>query len=220
MRRSAPHSGHLGDFTATVYRARLGLGMKEYDLIADWYARDRGRNAIGVPEALRAVAALPPGARVLDLGCGNGFPITEALVDARFRLVGLDSSQGMLQRFRVNLPETPVIRGDARACPFGESVFDGAVSWGMLFHWPLADQAAMLASLGRVLKPGAPFVFTAAEMPDLGVDDKGITGTMNDVTFHYYAVADYRTLLDEHGFELLEVYDDPGVSTYFFARNR
>jgi hypothetical protein len=43
---------------------------------------------------------------------------------------------------------------------------------------------------------------------------------MNGVTFRYYAVADYRTLIGEHGFELENVYDDPGVSTYYFSRKR
>jgi hypothetical protein len=41
---------------------------------------------------------------------------------------------------------------------------------------------------------------------------------MNRVTFRYYAVPSYRALLDEHGFVLVDVHDDPGVSTYFLAR--
>jgi hypothetical protein len=41
---------------------------------------------------------------------------------------------------------------------------------------------------------------------------------MNGVTFHYYAVASCRALVAQHGLELMNVYDDPGVSTYYFAR--
>jgi hypothetical protein len=41
---------------------------------------------------------------------------------------------------------------------------------------------------------------------------------MNGVTFHYYAVRNYRALLAEHGFALLDIHDDPGVNTYFLAR--
>ena len=173
--------------------------MREYDLIADWYRGDRSRS-IGVPEALAAVVSLAGGSRILDLGCGNGSPITDALVTAGYRVVGLDSSRGMLERFRVNLPDTPAVRGDSRTCPFADGVFDAAVS--------------------RVLKPGAPFLFTAAEIPEVRPDDLGITGTMNGVTFRYYAVPDYRALIGEHGFELENVYDDPGVSTYYFSRKR
>jgi ubiquinone/menaquinone biosynthesis C-methylase UbiE len=193
--------------------------MREYDLIAGWYRGDRNRS-IGVREVLAAVAALARGSKVVDLGCGNGWPITDALVDAGYRVVGLDSSRGMLERFRLHLPNAPVVRGDARMCPFLDGVFDAAVSWGMLFHLEPRDQATTFAAVSRVLKPGAPFLFTAAEIPDVPADDPGITGTMNGVTFRYYAVRDYRALIAEHGFELEEVYDDPGVSTYYFARKR
>jgi ubiquinone/menaquinone biosynthesis C-methylase UbiE len=191
--------------------------MHEYDLIADWYPSDRGRS-VGVREALAAVASLPRDARILDLGCGNGFPITDALVNAGYRVVGLDSSRGMLERFRVNLPTTSVVGGDARAAPFAENVFDAAISWGMMFHLTRGDQTTAFANVSRVLKVGAPFLFTAAEIADIVSDDAGITGTMNGVTFHYYAVASYRAVVTRHGFELVDVYDDPGVSTYYFVR--
>ena len=188
--------------------------MREYDLIADWYGTDRART-VGVAEALAVAATLPAGSRVLDVGCGNGIPITEALVKAGHRVVGLDTSAGMLARFRENLPATPVVRGDVRNCPFSNGSFDAALSWGMMFHLTRRDQAAAFASVSRVLKPGALFLFTAAEIED--ADDAGITGMMNGVTFHYYAVRSYRALLAEHGLALIDVHDDPGVSTYYLA---
>ena len=189
--------------------------MREYDLIADWYRTDRGLT-VGVAEALAVAAALPADSCILDVGCGNGVPITEALVKAGHRVVGVDTSTGMLARFRENLPATPVVRGDVRNCPFSDGSFDAAVSWGMMFHLTRREQATAFASVSRVLKPGAPFLFTAAEID--GADDAGITGTMNGVTFHYYAVPSYRALLAEHGLVLIDVHDDPGVSTYFLAR--
>ena len=66
----------------------------------------------------------------------------------------------------------------------------------MMFHLPRREQAAVFASVSRVLKPGAPFLFTAAEI--VGADDGGITGSMNGVTFHYYAVPSYPTLVAEY----------------------
>ena len=62
------------------------------------------------------------------IGCGNGVPISEPLVKAGHRVVGLDTSTVMLARFRVNLPGTPVVRGDVRNCPFSNGSFDAAVS--------------------------------------------------------------------------------------------
>jgi len=189
--------------------------MREYDLIADWYPTDRSRT-FGVAEALAVAAPLPAHSRILDVGCGNGVPITKALVNAGHRVVGLDSSAGMLARFRVNLPGTLIVRGDARQCPFVDGSFDAAISWGMIFHLSAADQAAVFASVSRALKPSAPFLFTATEID--GADNTGVTGTMNGVTFHYYAVPSYQSLIDEHGLVLVNIYDDPCVSTYYLTR--
>jgi SAM-dependent methyltransferase len=189
--------------------------MREYDQIAEWYPTDRGRT-VGVAEAFAAAAPLPANSRILDVGCGNGVPITEALVNAGYRVVGLDSSAGMLALFRISLTGTPVVRGDARWCPFAKGSFDAAISWGMMFHLPPEDQAAVFASVSRLLKPGAPFLFTATEVD--GVADTSITGTMNGVMFHYYAVSSYRTLTAQYGLVLVDVYDDPGVSTYYLTR--
>lgn len=190
--------------------------MREYDLIADWYATESRGRAVGVAETLAVAAMLPGNSRILDIGCGNGVPITQALVNTGHRVVGLDSSAGMLAHFRVNLPGTPVVRGDVRRCPFANGTFDAAISWGMMFHLSRVDQVAAFANVSRVLKPGAPFLFTAAEIES--ADDGGITGAMNGVTFRYYAVASYRTLIIEHGMVLVDVHDDPGISTYYLAR--
>jgi ubiquinone/menaquinone biosynthesis C-methylase UbiE len=189
--------------------------MREYDLVADWFRTDRGR-VVGVAEALSIAATLPAHSRILDVGCGNGVPVSEALVNAGYRVVGLDSSAGMLDHFRAQLQGSLIIQGDARRCPFVSGVFDAAISMGMLFHLTPADQDLAFASLSRVLKPGAPFLFTGAEIED--ADDAGITGTMNGVTFHYYAVRSYRMLAAEHGLELVDVHDDPGVATYYLSR--
>jgi ubiquinone/menaquinone biosynthesis C-methylase UbiE len=162
--------------------------MHEYDLIADWYTTDRGRS-VGV---------------------------AEALVNAGHRVVGLDSSSGMLALFRAHLPITPVVRGDARQCPFAAGEFDAAISWGMMFHLSRVDQSAVYESVSRALKASAPFLFTAAEIADS--NDAGITGVMNGVTLRYYAVPSYRTLLAEHGLVLVDVHDDRGVSTYYLVR--
>jgi len=192
--------------------------MREYDLIADWYANESRGRAVGVAEALAVAAMLPANSRILDVGCGNGVPITAALINSGHRVFGLDSSAGMLAHFRVNLPNTPVSCGDVRRCPFANGTFDAAISWGMMFHLRPSDQAEAFESVSRVLKPGAPFLFTASEIE--AADEGGITGTMDGVSFRYYAVASYRTLLAEHDFVLVDVHDDPGVSTYYLACKR
>jgi hypothetical protein len=93
------------------------------------------------------------------------------------------------------------VRGDVRQGVFSTAAFDAAVWWDMLFHLPRIDHAAAFARVSRTLKPGAPLLFTAAEVD--GADDVGVTGAMNGVTFYYYAVLGYRRLIAEHGFVLV-----------------
>src|SRR5262252_8688836 len=134
--------------------------MREYDLIADWYAKERGGNTVGVAEALAMAAQLSTRSLILDLGSGAGIPITEALLKAGYRVTALDSSVEMLAIFRHNFPNIPAVLGDVRRCPFLDSCFDAAVSWGMMFHLSPSDQAAAFANVSGVLKPGGLFLFT------------------------------------------------------------
>ncbi len=87
---------------------------------------------------------------------------------------------------------------------------------GGWFFTSLADQSAMFASVSLSLKPNAPFLFTATEIN--GVGGTGITGTMNGVSFDYYAVPSYQDLIGDHGPVLVSIHDDPGVSTYYLSR--
>ena len=191
--------------------------MHEYDVIAEWYASDRTHQT-GVPEVTSLAASLPHGARVLDIGCGNGIPITRTLLDAGHHVVGLDSSVEMLARFRTNLPDTPVIRARVQACAFTDRVFDAAVAWGVMFHIDQTEQIRAIASVSRVLRVGAPFLFTAgdAEGPE------PIEGTMDGVVFRYFSfsVDNYRRVLGDHSFTLENVHADRGGNTYYLARKR
>jgi cyclopropane fatty-acyl-phospholipid synthase-like methyltransferase len=66
---------------------------------------------------------------------------TRGIGRAGHRVVGLDSSVQMLARFRVNLPDTPVVRSLVQNCAFADDVFDAAVAWGVIFHLTRKDHA-------------------------------------------------------------------------------
>lgn len=191
--------------------------MREYDLITEWYASERD-DQTGVPEATSLASTLPCGARILDIGCGNGVPITRALRCAGHLVIGLDSSHAMLARFRGNCPETPAVLGIVQSCPFADCVFDAAVAWGVLFHLKPEDQIKAIASVSRILKPSAPFLFTSGDLDDFD----GKESAMNGVMFRYFSfsIDNYRRILADHGFTLSDVHADGGNNTYYLATKR
>jgi len=188
--------------------------VREYDLIAEWYARDRV-HPTGVPEAKALAASLPRGARILDIGCGNGIPLTRTLLEFGHRVIGLDSSARMLARFRVNVPDTSTTLARMETCCFADSSFDAAIAWGVLFHLTQADQIKAIETVSRILRPGAPFLFTSGDVDGA----EPLEGTMNGVVFRYYSfsIENYRRVLHEHGLTLRNVHADRGGNTYYLA---
>ena len=188
--------------------------MREYDLIADWYALERD-DQTGVPESITLAGSIPRGSLVVDVGCGNGVPITRALLNAGHRVIGLDSSSAMLAQFRQNCPEALAVRGIVQSCPFFDRVFDAAVAWGVMFHLNPEDAIQAIANVSRIVKRGAPFLFTSGDVHSLD----GKEGEMNGVTFRYfsYSVLSYRRILSDHGFAFLDVHAESGNNTSYLA---
>lgn len=116
------------------------------------------RNAPGIARLL----ALPPGARVLDVGCGAG-RYARALAALGLRVTGVDLSESLLAQARRRSPGLPgaptYVRADMRDLPFGPQ-FDGAVSLFTSFGYfeRPEDDARVVASVARALVPGGRFL--------------------------------------------------------------
>ena len=75
-----------------------------YEGIAEAFTRARTQS-IG-PRIVRQWAKrLQPGASILDIGCGYGAPISEALLQEGFEVYGVDASETLIAKFRSRFPE-------------------------------------------------------------------------------------------------------------------
>jgi SAM-dependent methyltransferase len=82
---------------------------------------------------LRLGPALPPGARVLELGCGDG-TFAELLVERGFAYTGVDLSRGMVEATRKRLGDRGVaLQGDLNAYAPPEPV-DAVVSFNASYY--------------------------------------------------------------------------------------
>ena len=112
---------------------------------------------------------MPPGAAVLDIGCGTGRHAVQ-LARRGFKVTGLDLSAGMLAEAATAAAEAGVevelIEADATDFDLGRA-FDAAVclcegAFTLVGQDdPIEHDLAILRNAFASLKPGAPFVLTA-----------------------------------------------------------
>jgi cyclopropane fatty-acyl-phospholipid synthase-like methyltransferase len=97
--------------------------------------------------------SLPGGAPVLDLGCGFGVPVSEALIDEGLAVHGVDVSPTMVAAFRQRLPQARVACERVEESRFFDRTFDGVVAIGLLFLLAPDAQRALIGRVARALIP-------------------------------------------------------------------
>ncbi len=145
---------------------------------------------------------LRKGARVLDVGCGNGKMLLP-LVRAGFDAIGLDFSRGAL----LTIAGQKAVQGDARNLPLKGSAFDAAVCYDVLQHLLEGERGAAIREVYRVLAPGG-LVFVQV----FGKKDMRYGGTLVEpdtfrrhtgIVYHYFSEDEVRSMLS--GFTLLRI---------------
>jgi SAM-dependent methyltransferase len=133
----------------------------------------------------RLAALVPAGARVLDLGAGDGY-LCELLAARGARAVGVDFSHEELARFRARFPggAARAVAARAQALPFAGGVFDACVSH--LAFTLMEDAPAVVRELARVLAPGGRFAAVVGGGPVADADER------TDALHRFLAIAGPR----------------------------
>lgn len=122
------------------------------------------------------IAEVPPGGRVLDLGCGSGIPVARRLTAAGLRVTGVDISGVQVRRARRHVPEAEFLHLDAVEAVFAHASFDAVVSFYALIHVPLAEQPPLLRRIAGWLRPGGLFAATMGHRAWTGVEEDWLGG--------------------------------------------
>lgn len=98
-----------------------------------------------------ATCALPPGARVLDLGCGTGATVRHLVSAHALTALGIDLSPDMARSEAPGRPGWPLLRAGAEQLPLRDACMDAVLAECTLSLCP--DLGAALAECHRVLVP-------------------------------------------------------------------
>lgn len=154
-----------------VAMAPTAQSRPHYDGLADWYDAynaDAARSnhadladlLAGTGEATGTGETGEAAGTCLDLGCGTGQNLPAVRAPGR-TVIGLDFSADQLRHARRRtVPGEALVRADAARLPFADAAFDSVIS--VWLSTDVDDFAAVLAEVGRVLKPGGTFVYFGA----------------------------------------------------------
>ena len=168
-------------------------------------------HAIGVKEVRKWAKTLPRSSRVIDLGCGPGFPITVVLVEEGLQVFGVDAAPSFVAAFQQNLPGIPVVCESVLESSFFDRTFDAVLSIGLMFLLTAEEQHRLIRRFADILVPGGRLLFTSTAKPHVWND------VMTGLESISLGAEEYRKLLGAAGISVAEEYEDVGESHYFDA---
>ncbi|MFJ6568262.1 class I SAM-dependent methyltransferase [Streptomyces sp. NPDC091292] len=178
---------------------------KAFDIIGGRYDEAFPHKEGQIAAGARLAAALPEGARVLDVGCGTGLPTARGLVDAGFTVLGVDLSDGMLDLARAQVPEAEFLNRDLASLradgPAGLGRFDGITCFFTLLMLPRAEIPYALRQFRTLLRPGG---LLALSMVEADLDDAEIPFLGQSIRVSGFLRDELRQVVSGAGFEITD----------------
>ena len=200
----------------------MGPRLKFYSRVADvHFWTDRWKNSGDVsyvreetghlPHQLRSIFTrwVPPGAAVLEAGCGLGH-FTVAAWRRGCRAEGVDWSGATIAMLRERFPAIPWHVGDVRRLSFRSESFDALYSPGVCEHFE-EGPTEVLDEARRVLRTGGIAIVMTPHFNDWlqrNADRLPMaTAASADAEFYQYAFTrdGMAALLDRIGFDVLQI---------------
>jgi ubiquinone/menaquinone biosynthesis C-methylase UbiE len=174
-----------------------------YDVVAERYLEWSGKRPSGprLRWLSKALELIPPGADVLELGCGAGIPMTAALAEGR-HVTGVDISATQIELARRNVPAATFLQADMTTLEFAGASFDAVTAFYSLTHVPRDEQGPLLERIARWLRPGGVFVASMGVEDDPGDVEHDWLGV--DMYFSHFGARKNRRLAERAGFKVEE----------------
>ncbi|MGH3492695.1 MAG: class I SAM-dependent DNA methyltransferase [Sciscionella sp.] len=109
------------------------------------------------------ITELGVGAKVLDLGCGGGWPTAMQLADAGLNITGIDLSPAMVAIASDRVPSGEFTVADLTGLPAELGRFDGVTAFLSLSMVGRAELPAVLGRIGELLRPSGCFALSTLD---------------------------------------------------------
>ena len=167
---------------------------RAYDRISAWWEEQIQQSTAGIPFVRRAMQLCGHSPKALDVGCGSGGRIIQALLEGGFNVTGIDVSKTLLENAKRRHPASTFICDDICEWQPREK-YNLILAWDSIFHVPHSQQSNVVEKLCDALAHGGVLLFTAG-----GVDGE-ITGEMCGEEFYYSSLdqENYLEIIKNHG---------------------
>lgn len=194
-----------GQLAAVIYGGHMHLGYWDETNEGGDYALASHR----LTQIMIGKAQIGAGERFCDLGCGVGMPAIELAKATGCLVEGLTVSSFQQQEATRRAEAAGLARSvrftlaNVLEHPLPEASFDGGWFFESIFHM---GHTAALAAARRALKPGARLVIADLTLKPERTTDF-LDYAMRVIHADFIAQRDYARVLDEAGFDLVEIDD-------------
>jgi SAM-dependent methyltransferase len=155
---------------------------------------------------IRALLPSPVGQTVIDLGCGEGVLMEEALARGATKVIGFDIDDTMIQLARERVPSAEAhLGGVERLADFGSA--DCLIAANVLAYMTDEEEAAFYEAAAQVIRPGGHLVITHSN------------ALFDLFTLNMYTVDFFRRHFDADPSTLLVHPDRPSRSSFNVREN-
>ena len=185
------------------------INQESYNKIAEKWAEERDKSFPG-KLVMDFSSKIKPNGKILDIGCGTGYPIAKYFSDNGFSVTGIDISENMLQK----AIEQNMKNAKFYLCDFFEykpiEKQDWIIAFDSFFHFPKEKQNEIYKKVSDWINPGCYLLFTH------GKENGEIEGNMFGEVFYYSALdtKEVHKLLLESGFKIelsIEKYKEENI---------
>jgi SAM-dependent methyltransferase len=172
-------------------------GLRDtYDRIAVDWAKDHEGDTWWRDGTAKFASLLPPGARVLDAGCGSGQK-ARFFQDRGFRVLGVDFSEKLLDIARQTATASDFRLLDLRDIRTLHEQFEGVFAQASLLHIPKAETFSVIEGMvSRLVPRGLLYIAVKAQRAGHPEEEMVIE---NDYGYDYERFFSYYTMDEMRG---------------------